>query len=99
MCRHFLPENFTVGRCFLYQQYNPYRFSFSALNYRTMRRLLFLLLFAAAIVRADTIYVASFGGGYIEKYNTAGTGSTFSTSISAPEQMIFDASGNLYLAN
>lgn len=64
-----------------------------------MRRLLFLSLFAAAVVRADTIYVASFNGGYIEKYDATGVGMPFAYSISAPEQMIFDRAGNLYLAN
>jgi sugar lactone lactonase YvrE len=51
------------------------------------------------VMHADTIYVASFNGGYIEKYATNGVGSTFATSISAPEQMVFDRAGNLYLAN
>jgi DNA-binding beta-propeller fold protein YncE len=64
-----------------------------------MRRLLFLSLFVAAIARADSIYIASFSGSYIEKYDATGVGMPFAYGISAPEQMIFDRDGNLYLAN
>ena len=56
-----------------------------------------LIMFSTA--RADDVYVASFNLGAIDRFNSNGIASAFANNINSPEQITFDASGNLYLAN
>jgi len=58
-----------------------------------------VLLLMAFRVQADTVYVANFYAGSIQKFITNGTGTAFAFSVNSPEQMICDSAGNLYLAN
>jgi streptogramin lyase len=68
--------------------------------HQSLLSLLTSVLFIAPALRADTVYVANFYGGYIQKYTTSGSsGTLFADSLSAPEQMTFNADGDLLSAN
>lgn len=60
---------------------------------------LLLSISLTAVSRADTVYVASFYGGYMNAYTSNGSGTRFADNLSAPEQTCFDRAGNLYQAN
>jgi sugar lactone lactonase YvrE len=57
-----------------------------------------LVLFGGTIVHADTIYAYCDGSGTIEKFNSSGQKSTFTSGV-ASYYLTCDSSGNLYATN
>ncbi|HXF10260.1 MAG TPA: NHL repeat-containing protein [Desulfuromonadaceae bacterium] len=59
----------------------------------------FVLAIGMGMGRSDSVYVASFFQGTVEKFSSNGVGTPFVSNLNAPEQITFDSAGNLYVAN
>ena len=57
-----------------------------------------LLFAASAAARAETLYVGNYGNDTIQSFTSAGVGSVFANTPSAPYGLSFDPAGNLFVA-